>query len=572
MNVKVAMSLIRNQSIARVIIALNLVIVLFAVLAAAILLKSQNTLKVHGPVYDRIKSSADLTADILPPPLYLIETYLTVLQAGSTEDPGARRQLVAHLGELEKDFADRRNYWATQALPLATRNLIDQRVVPDAQAIFDAVKARFLPALASQHTEDVGAAEQVIKTLYARHREGINELVSLANKTVDEAESQATKAEGFYLEVTYAALALTLLAAGGATAVLVQMVGRPVSQMTEAMRALAEGNLHVTIPARGRRDEIGQMAEAVQVFKENMTETERLRAQQEKLRQQAAADQSNALLRLADDFKINIGQLIDMLASDATELKATAMSLTGTADRSNHQAAAVAAAAEEASTGLQTVAAAADELNASIAEISRRVTQSSTMTIKAVEDAKRTDQIVEALAQAAEKIGTVVGLISDIAGQTNLLALNATIEAARAGDAGKGFAVVASEVKSLANQTGKATEEISVQIEQIQAATREAVKAIHGIVTTIEEVSEIATNIASAVEEQGAATSEIARNVQQTTQAAQEVTISISGVSQSAGETGTAASHVLTAASDVSKQAEQLSGELDSFVAGVRAA
>jgi len=456
------MSQIRSPSIARIIIALNLVLVLVAALAAAILLKSQNTLKVHGPVYDRIKSSADLTADILPPPLYLIETYLTVLQAASTQDPGERRQLVAHLSDLEKDFVARRTYWAAQTLPTATRNLMEQRVVPDAQAIFDAVKNRFLPALTSQRVDDIAAAEQVINALYARHREGINELVGLANRTVDEAESQATKTEVFYLDATYGALALMLLAAGGMTAIMVRLVGRPIRQMTAAMRTLAKGDLQVTIPARGRRDEIGQMAEALQVFKDHMTETERLRAEQEKLRHQAAADQKGALFRLADDFKSNIGRLVDTLSSDATELRATAMSLTGTADRSNHQAAAVASAAEEASTGLQTVAAAAEELNASIAEISRRVSQSSTMTIKAVEDAKRTDQIVEALAEAAEKIGTVVGLISDIAGQTNLLALNATIEAARAGDAGKGFAVVASEVKSLANQTGKATEEISV--------------------------------------------------------------------------------------------------------------
>jgi methyl-accepting chemotaxis protein len=218
------------------------------------------------------------------------------------------------------------------------------------------------------------------------------------------------------------------------------------------------------------------------------------------------------------------------------------------------------------------VAAAAEELTASIGEIGRQVAQSSKITSKAVDDAKRTDTIVRALAESAEKIGNVVGLITDVASQTNLLALNATIEAARAGDAGKGFAVVASEVKNLANQTGKATEEIDAQITHIQAATKEAVEAIRGISATIEEVSAISTTIAAAVEEQGAATAEIARNVQQTTQAAQEVTVGISGVSQAASETGEAAGHVLAAASDLSKQAEQLSGEVHTFVAGVRAA
>ena len=339
-----------------------------------------------------------------------------------------------------------------------------------------------------------------------------------------------------------------------------------------AMERLAQGDLSTAVPGSDRRDEVGGMAAAVLVFKETMSEAQSLRAAQEQVKAQSAAEQKATLNRMADGFEGKVGHLVGMLSAASTELEATAQSMTNTAKRSHQQAATVASAAEQATNGLQTVASAAEELTASIAEISCQVAQSSTITGKAVNDTRRTDGIVQALAAGAEKIGAVVGLITDIASQTNLLALNATIEAARAGDAGKGFAVVASEVKNLANQTGKATEEIGAQVAQIQAATKEAVEAIRGIATTIEQVSAIAATIASAVEMQSAATSEIARNVQQTTQAAGDVTQGIAGVSQAANETGTGSAQVLSAASGLAKQADQLSGEVRDFVAGVRAA
>jgi methyl-accepting chemotaxis protein len=353
---------------------------------------------------------------------------------------------------------------------------------------------------------------------------------------------------------------------------LVASVSRPISALTTAMRRLADGDTSTGIPAHGRRDEVGLMAAAVEVFKRNMIETDRLREEQEALKAHAAAEQKAALRRLADGFESSVGDMVRQLSGGASEMQATAETLSGIAGQSGRQAEAVASAAEEASAGVQTVAAAAEQLTASIGEISRQVSQSAAMTGQAVTDAQRTDGIVRTLADAAQKIGDVVGLITSIAGQTNLLALNATIEAARAGDAGKGFAVVASEVKSLANQTGRATEEIGAQISQIQAATSDAVAAIGGISSTIQQISASATTIAAAVDQQGAATAEIARNVQQTAQATQAVTVNIAGVSQAASATGGAAGKVLGVATGVAEQAGLLSSAVDRFVAEVRAA
>ena len=282
--------------------------------------------------------------------------------------------------------------------------------------------------------------------------------------------------------------------------------------------------------------------------------------------------QKTAMQQTANAFEAKVGTVVSMLSSGATELQATAQSMSGIATRTNQNASTVAAAAAEASAGVQTVASAAEQLTASIQEITRQVAQSTKITEKAVEDARLTDTIVRALADGARKIGDVVQLIAGIAGQTNLLALNATIEAARAGDAGKGFAVVASEVKSLAMQTAKATGEIGAQIRQIQGATGEAVEAIKAIGATIYEVNVIASNIATAVKEQGAATADIAQNVQQTAASTQKVTTTILGVSRAADETGAAAEQVLDAATDLAREAEQLTSEVKNFVAGIRAA
>ncbi|MCX7321156.1 MAG: methyl-accepting chemotaxis protein [Hyphomicrobiales bacterium] len=338
------------------------------------------------------------------------------------------------------------------------------------------------------------------------------------------------------------------------------------------MHEIANGALDQSVAETDRGDEIGRMAETLEMLRQTSLTARTLQAEQSALEQRSEAEKRGALIALADRFDASVGQLVGLMASGSTELEATAQSMSGTATRTNDQAGMVSTAANQASTRVQTVAAAAEELSSSITEIARQMAQSAKITSHAVDSARRTDTIVRALAEGAQQIESVVELISTIAAQTNLLALNATIEAARAGDAGRGFAVVATEVKSLAGQTASATKEISTRIAQIQNATKEAVDAIQGITTTIEEVSAIATTIGSAIEEQGAATAEIARNVTQTAQATQDVTTNIGGVTNAAHETGNAATMVLSAASGLSKQAEQLTGEVTTFLAGVRAA
>jgi methyl-accepting chemotaxis protein len=399
----------------------------------------------------------------------------------------------------------------------------------------------------------------------------LDELAATLGKAYAEKRAQMTQSLRQLLWIEGASIVVI----GVLMAVLALVIGSAISRrivgLSATMRRLAEGDVSVEIRGRAARDEIGLMAGAVEVFRQNKLEADRLAAAQ--AAERAAKEQRAARLEaLVRGFEARVSDLVRLLAAGSTELEATAQSMAGGAGKASRQVAAVSSGAEEASVSVQMVATAADELTASIGEISRQVAQSTRITDRAVVDARRTDDIVRTLAERARKIGDVVGLITTIAHQTNLLALNATIEAARAGEAGKGFAVVAAEVKSLSQQTGRATEEIGSQIGLIQTATKEAVEAIGGITGIIGDVSATATAIAAAVEQQLAATGEIARNAQQTASGTQTVTANIAGVSQLASETGAAATQVLGAAGDLSRQAEQLSGEVRTFVAGVRAA
>jgi methyl-accepting chemotaxis protein len=382
--------------------------------------------------------------------------------------------------------------------------------------------------------------------------------------------ASANIARGIMIALTISGIAILMGIVVGF--VVARSITKPVVAMTSAMGILANGDTTVEIPARGQKDEIGSMAEAVQVFKDNMIETERLRAEQEEAKKRAEAERRQMMLDLADKFEASVGHVVDSVTSSATELQATAQSLSATAEETSQQSNAVAAASEEMTQNVQTVASATEELSSSIREIGNQVTESSRIVSTAVTQAEDTNGKVKALAEAAQRIGDVVTLINEIAAQTNLLALNATIEAARAGEAGKGFAVVASEVKNLATQTAKATEEIAGQVRSIQEATETSAQAIENIAQTINRVNEISTAIASAVEEQGAATQEISRNVQEASSGTQEVSNNISGVTQASQQTSAGSTQVLGAASELAKNGEMLRKEVSTFLATVRAA
>jgi methyl-accepting chemotaxis protein len=368
------------------------------------------------------------------------------------------------------------------------------------------------------------------------------------------------------------AAGLVLLLALAVSVFVARGITRPLQHMTVAMNDLAGGKLEVEVPGIGRRDEVGEMAEAVEVFKSNAVARQALEAEQKEMETRAVANRKADMNKLAHEFEGAVGQIVETVSSSSTQLELSAGTLTSTAERAQELTTMVAAASEEASTNVQSVAAATEEMASSVNEISRQVQASARMANEAVDQARTTNDRVGELSKAAARIGDVVELINTIAGQTNLLALNATIEAARAGEAGRGFAVVASEVKALAEQTAKATGEIGQQITGIQSATQESVNAIREISGTIEKLSEISSAIAAAVEQQGAATHEISRNVQQAAHGTQQVSSHITDVQRGAGETGLASTQVLSAAKSLSGESNRLKLEVGKFLSSVRAA
>jgi len=557
-------------TISRAIIAFGLITAIGfgAVITTSSLALSR--LKVGGPLYDKIKLGNDLVADILPPPEYVIEAYLEVTLA--LNEPAAVAAHRDRLVQLKKDYDERRDYWTKSGLEPALKTLLVERSDADVRKFWTAVERDFLPALAAGNQAAAARSYADITRAYTAHRAVIDDIVKRTNDDNAATETEATASVTAFSIALWSVSALVVLMVGAGVLGVGIGVVRPITAMTEVMRRLAEGDLDISIPSLRRKDEVGAMADAVQIFRDNAGRVRDLEIEQVALKQRSEAERRDAMRRVAGDFEATIGEIVKVVWSASSEIEDAAATLTTSAESTQGLSAGVAAASAQSSTNVTSAAAASEEMAASVNEIGRQVEDAQRIARSAVEQAERTNQRVATLSQAATRIGEVVKMINEVAEQTNLLALNATIEAARAGEAGRGFAVVASEVKALAAQTAKATDEIASQITQMQHATGESVSAINEISMTISRISEISSAIAAAVEEQGAATHEIARNVQEAASGAREVTSSIAQVNRGAVDTGAAAAQVHGSAAALLGESQRLSIEVDRFISAVRAA
>ena len=526
--------------------------------------------KVGGPLYDRIKLGNDLVADILPPPEYVIESYLeATLVLNNPSELAARRD---RLVQLKKEYDERREFWSKSDLNPAIKSKLIEESHREVQRFWVAIEQVFLPALARADAATAAKSYSEVTAAYLAHRALIDDIVKKTNDENAAIEAGAIQRVTTFTVILWSISGMVFLIIGGGIFAVGLGVIQPMTRMTGVMARLAGGGLDTQIPSLKRADEVGAMARAVQVFRENALRVQAMEAERSGLKLKAEEDRKIAMGRVADGFEQTIGKIVEVVSSASSEIVLAAGSLTKTAETTHQLTTAAAAASDRSSANVQSAAAASEEMASSVTEIGRQVQQSEKITNAAVRQAEQTNARISELSQSAGRIGEVVKLIAAVAEQTNLLALNATIEAARAGEAGRGFAVVASEVKALAAQTAKATEEIGTQITQMQSATQQSVSAIKEIGATIGQIAEISTAIAAAVQEQGTATQEIARNVQQAAQGTIEVSDSIADVSRGAANTGAAAEQVHGFARSLSSEGDQLKLEVGKFLTTVRAA
>jgi methyl-accepting chemotaxis protein len=537
-------------------------IVLFAIIAAlglaALFFTSGyalQQLRVGGPLYDQIKLGNDLVADILPPPEYVIEAYLEATLA--LREPETIAARIERLKQLRKDYDERREFWSKSDLHPALKALLIDQSDAEVKKFWGIIQDELLPAIVNKNAASAEASYRKLEAVYAAHRAVIDEIVKKATDDNTALEAAAANMNTKFSAMVWTVSAIVMLVLTlGILGIAIGVI-RPVVRMTSVMKRLADGDLSVEIPSVARRDEVGSMAQAVEVFKQAAVENLRLQQQQEEATEKAAIEQRNALLGMAETVERETGSSVESVGAATRDVASVAVGLTNLASNLSSNSQAVAAASVQALANSQTVSAAAEELSASIMEIGSQIRRASTVTNTAVQSSQKAQDTIQSLSAVVSKVAEMSGNIGSIASQTNLLALNATIEAARAGEAGRGFAVVASEVKSLSHQTANSTEEINRLVGEIQLATQAAVDAVGHIGSEINEVDQVATAIAAAIEQQHAATREIARSIEESARSNRDVSSKIEHVSNDAVELNARAAEVQ----------ETISGAADSVAA-----
>lgn len=545
-----------NLRIRSILIILGVVVATMFCASVAVQQFGASKMAINSARYNDIVRAKDLVADVLPPPAYLIEAYLQTRLAA--DEPGALKEHQARLGDLKQQYLDRRNFWADKAgwgdqinSHAALYELIANGSHVEATRFWNAVEQRLLPALATANTEAARAAGSEISAAYLAHREKVDQIVQGAVQLQADLEGAARFEAILFSVLEYAIIALALAITAGGFYLLFRRVIRPVSAVTEVMKKLAAGDLQTSTKGAERKDEIGDMVRAVEVFRANLLETERMRAEQIATAAQAEAKRRESLREMALTVEAEASTAVTRVGNQANEMARLAEHMTDSLSSVTSQCQGVASAAQQALASATSVTAATQEFSASIQEVSQQLTRARGATSATVATSERTRTAVANLAQAIDKIGDVASIISEIADQTNLLALNATIEAARAGEAGRGFAVVASEVKSLSSQTARSTEEIRKHVAEIQIVMRETTDVVAEIGRQISSVDEGSTVIAAAMEEQSATINEIARHVEETARASSYVSDSVAIVLSEAAKTGEGARTLASTVGDV---------------------